>query len=159
MPAHCHEGAIHLMGNALNVAVWRDRFDLPAVESLKSALGIDSRASGAVTPLGGVQFITSMADGENLASFVPNVFTSRSGARHMIECYPDGWSLSELTSYFAASHALSMLVRYYPSRWARLVSHEKGDRLLPVLERMRGLVQTEFVRLGLWELERDVWSA
>jgi hypothetical protein len=154
LPAHCYEGAIHLMGNALNVTVWRDRFDLPAIEVLKNVLGINSRASGAVTHLGGAQFIATISDGENLASFVPNTFTARSGARYLVECYSGGWSLSGLASYFAASHALSMLVRYYPSRWARMVNHEKGDRLLPVLDRMRGLVQTEFVRLALGELER-----
>jgi hypothetical protein len=30
----------------------------------------------------------------------------------------------------------------------------KGDRLMPVLERMRGLLQSEFIKLVLWELER-----
>jgi hypothetical protein len=49
---------------------------------------------------------------------------------------------------------MSMLVRYYPTRWARLLSHERGDSILPVLERMRRLIQNEFVRLVLWELER-----
>lgn len=49
---------------------------------------------------------------------------------------------------------MSMLVRYYPTRWTRLLSHEKGDSLLPVLERMRRLLQGHFVRMVLWELDR-----
>jgi hypothetical protein len=49
---------------------------------------------------------------------------------------------------------MSMLVRYYPTRWARLLGHEKGDHLLPVLERMQGLLQSEFIKLVPWELER-----
>jgi hypothetical protein len=65
----------------------------------------------------------------------------------------NSWSLSELASYFAASNALSMLVRYYPSRWASMANHEKGDKVLPVLDRMRSLVQTEFIRLALWQVE------
>jgi hypothetical protein len=31
---------------------------------------------------------------------------------------------------------------------------DSGDRLMPVLERMRGLLQSEFTKLVLWELER-----
>jgi hypothetical protein len=57
-------------------------------------------------------------------------------------------------TYLAASNALSTLVRYHPTRWARLVSGEKGDRLLPVIERLRSLIQSDFVRLLLIELER-----
>jgi hypothetical protein len=47
-----------------------------------------------------------------------------------------------------------MLVRYHPTRWAKLVNHAPGDRLMPVLNRLRSLIQDDFVRLGLRELER-----
>lgn len=50
--------------------------------------------------------------------------------------------------------ALSMLVRYFPTRWMLLRSGAKGDRMLPVLERLKELIQEEFVILGLSELER-----
>jgi len=51
---------------------------------------------------------------------------------------PDGWHLNELCALAAGSHVMSMLVRYYPTRWARLLAHEPGDSLLPVLQRLRG---------------------
>jgi hypothetical protein len=55
----------------------------------------------------------------------------------------------------AASYTLSMLVRYHASQWANLLSRDRGDRVLPVVNALRRLLQVEFVRLVLWELERD----
>ena len=86
---------------------------------------------------------------------LPSVVLSLEDTHAILEPFRDGWLLSELCAYAAVSHVMSMLVRYYPTRWARLLSHERGDSLLPVLERMRRLLQNEFVRLVLWELERD----
>ena len=70
-----------------------------------------------------------------------------------VERFPGDWSLSRIASYFAASHAMSMLVRYHPTRWAKLINHAPGDKLMPVLERLCSLIQEDFVRLGLRELE------
>jgi hypothetical protein len=38
---------------------------------------------------------------------------------------------------------------------AGIADGPEGDRLFPVLERIRGLIQTEFVRLGMWAMERQ----
>jgi hypothetical protein len=72
----------------------------------------------------------------------------------LVERFWGGWSLSRIASYFAASHAMSMLVRYHPTRWTKLANHAQGDKLMPVLDRLRSLIQDDFVRLGLRELER-----
>jgi hypothetical protein len=152
--AHCHSGVVWQFANTLSVDISKDRFDLPSIEELRTSLGITASASAVLTRSQGVQFTYSVPLGETPLAPLPNVITSRIGERCLVEQFTSGgWWLNELASYFAASHALSMLVRYYPSRWARMVSHEKGDRLLPVLDRMRGLVQTEFIRLGLWQFD------
>ena len=70
-----------------------------------------------------------------------------------MEPFPDGWSLSKLGRDVATSHALGMLVRYYPTRWAQLLSRQRGDSILPVLERMRSQLQSQLVGLVLWEFE------
>jgi hypothetical protein len=152
-PAHCHTGRVHMLLMSLGVTVWRDRFDLPPLEALADSLGIGLFTSKMTTPNQSAEFRVQIGNGQNVVDFLPNMFTSISGEHYLVENFPDGWSLSELASYFAASHVLSMLVRYYPSRWARLANHEKGDRLMPVLERMRSLIQSEFVRLAMWALE------
>lgn len=152
-PAHCHSGGVHVLMRTLNVTVWRDKFDLPKLEVLRDSLGIAASARSMVTPNDSAQFMMDIAEGQPIVGLLPNMFVSGSGDHGLVERFPGGWSLSELASYFAAAHVLSMLVRYYPSRWASMVNHEKGDRLLPVLERMRGSIQTEFVRLGMWVLE------
>lgn len=154
-PAHCYAGGVSLLMGSLTVNVWRERFDLPPLEELKASLGIAWANAGAVTPLKGAQFQLQLKGGDSLTGLLPNSVRSHSNGRTLVELFPGGWSLSELASYFAASHVLGMLVRYYPSRWAHLVSREKGDRVLPVLDRMRGLIQTEFVRLALREIDRE----
>jgi len=93
--------------------------------------------------------------GDRVPDFFPSVVELESGAHVFHERFPGGWSLSRIASYFAASHAMSMLVRYHPTRWARLVNHAPGDKLMPVLDRLRHLIQNDFARLGLREFERS----
>jgi hypothetical protein len=154
-PAHCHTGRVHLTMSSLTVVIWRDKFDLPPLETLRRSLGITESASMMVTPNNSAQFTAQIGEGDAVADFLPTMFASKGFEHRMVERFPDGWSLNELATYFAASHVLSMLVRYYPSRWASMVNHEKGDRLLPVFERMRALIQTEFVRLGIGAIESE----
>jgi hypothetical protein len=73
--------------------------------------------------------------------------------RAVIQPYRGGWNLNTLLTYFAASYVLSMIVRYHPSQWTKLVSSERNDALLPVIEKFRHLMQKDFVRLWLARLE------
>jgi hypothetical protein len=115
---------------------------------------MDTSWQGQITPNAGVQFTRLVAIGEAFDLHLPNVVESTDSNHTFVEPFAGGWSLSELCAFTALSHSMSMLVRYHPTRWARLLGHEKGDRLMPVLERMRGLLQSEFIKLVLWELER-----
>jgi hypothetical protein len=47
-----------------------------------------------------------------------------------------------------------MLVRHYPTRCAQLLGRQRGDSIWPVIERMGSQIQSQLVRLVLWELER-----
>jgi len=152
-PALCYAGYVHLLMGALSVTIWRQKYELPALEILRDQLKIDRSASAMVSPNESAVFTVQLSVGNSAGDFLPSMFTSRSGEHFLVERFPGGWALSEIASYFAASHVLSMLVRYYPSRWASMVNHEKGDHLLPVLERMRTLIQSEFARLVMWVLE------
>lgn len=154
-PAHCYAGRVGLMARSLTVTVWRGRLDLPAPNELHRMLGIDSGWT-IRSDSGQIQFRRQLLNGEHPVPYLPNLVLSFEGMQHtVIEPFPGGWCLSELCCYAAASHVMSMLVRYYPTRWARLLSHERGDGLLAVLEHLRRLLQRRFVRLVLWELERE----
>lgn len=41
--------------------------------------------------------------------------------------------MSKLAMAFAASYALGMLVRYYPSHWVSILQNVKHDGVLPTL--------------------------
>jgi hypothetical protein len=83
---------------------------------------------------------------------IPHLGVGQPVGQALIARYPGGWSLNRLATYFMASHVLSSLVRYHPTRWAQLINHERDDRLLPLITELRRLIQTEFVQLVLDEL-------
>ena len=157
-PACCYGGRLFQWMNTLTLQLYREQFDLPDPEALRKALNISTQATVTVSPGSqpGVRFDMRAALGERLDKYLPYTIQSSMGSHTAVEYFSGRWGLSELAMYFAASHVLSMLVRYHPTVWAALVSHATGDQLLPVLQRMRGLVQSEFVQLGLWELERKL---
>lgn len=164
--ACCFSCRVFWLMNMLRIDIRWDRADLPPQETLAKLLSIHPRAAPQGSEAGTAKFAVVLAEGESLYSMVPHVVDAvDSDEQTIVAPFSGGWALSELASYFAAAHALSMLVRYHPTRWARLLSHEKGDRLLPVLEHLQNLLHTEFIKLVLWELERashygtlTVWS-
>ncbi|MHB1069792.1 MAG: YaaC family protein [Gemmatimonadaceae bacterium] len=61
-------------------------------------------------------------------------------ASFLAEPFDDGTNLPTIAMTFIASYVLGMLVRYYPSQWARMVSRLAGDPLLPVVRAVNGVV-------------------
>lgn len=152
--ACCYGGRATLVLRGVTVIVWRGQFDLPDPLQLREALGMSAIWSARATPSRAVEFSRQLAEGEAFYAELPNIVEHPNLAYSIAEPFLGGWHLSEICAYYAASYVMSMLVRYHPSRWTRLLGHQQGDRLMPVLERMRALVQTQFVRLVLWEFER-----
>jgi len=147
----CH---VLLWGKAVNVELYPRDFKLPSPGELVKSLclsgdvAINQRHEEWVA--GHTTLVIPVVDGE-VTSYgkLPHIRLD-----HVIDRYAGGWSLSRLGSYFAGSHALSALVRYYPTRWAELVNHQRDDRLLPVIGELRRLIQLDFVSVALEELER-----
>jgi hypothetical protein len=152
--ARCHYGRVHFFQGSFSSVVWRGDFPLLPVEKLRQSLGIGPGAVATVGPNESVDFRTQICPGAHLPDHFPNAIELQNTAHVFLERYPDGWSLNRITSYYAASHAMSMLVRYHPTRWTKLAQHAPGDKLMPVLDRLRNLIQRDYVRLGLQELER-----
>jgi hypothetical protein len=157
-PAHCYQGRVHMLMNTLTVSIWRGRFNLPEPDVLRAALGLSDTWIPRAPSTQGIEFDRRIAHGDVLSVLLPNVVEGGDLRQTIIEPFPDGWHLNELCALAAGSHVMSMLVRYYPTRWARLLAHEPGDSLLPVLQRLRGLIQTDFVKLLLWEFESPAMS-
>jgi YaaC-like Protein len=58
--------------------------------------------------------------------------------------FDDGSCLSNVLTGIAASYILSMLARYYPTRWVSLITNEKGDTYAPVLEALVEYLSNKF---------------
>ena len=152
--AHCHYGRAHIFQGSFGTTIWPGELGLPEPEKLRTSLGISSSACATITPNGSVEFRIQIKPGETLTNYLPSVVELASTAHVFVERFPGDWALSRIAAYFAASHAMSTLVRYHPTRWGKLINHAPGDKLMPVLDRLRSLIQEDFVRLGLRELER-----
>jgi hypothetical protein len=63
--------------------------------------------------------------------------------------YPGGVKLSKVSTLFALSYALGMLVRYYPMQWTALIRGQIGDASLPTLAAAIELVEDDFPRVVL----------
>jgi hypothetical protein len=61
--------------------------------------------------------------------------------------------LSTLSLLFLASYTLGNMVRYFPLRWADLVSRGIGDSILPLLRATESLIENRFPELVLQEME------
>jgi YaaC-like Protein len=158
--ASCHIGGINFVTTGSSIArvqISADKFGLPKPEQLGDALGISRDTTAVITPRfpdQEVVFELSAASTEELGDRLPLLISGVNFRNSLIERFPGGWALTELAMLFATSNALSNFVRYHPTRWAALVNHEDGDRLLPIVESARGLIQTRIPALVLTELER-----
>jgi hypothetical protein len=93
---------------------------------------------------------------DDLFARIPLTRTDREGVTFMVSPLPTGVRLSPLSLLFILAYSMSMLVRYFPSQWSALIGKEKGDFVLPLLKASVLLVEEEFPRLVLVELEDEV---
>jgi hypothetical protein len=162
-PARCYPALIVADQNGLAtiVTVHPGRHHLPRAEELRNALGLPNnvRAEGqtGAIPTPVQLFISRSIPGSILDGLPPIVRTGEPAQNYVVELFSGGWCLSSLASLFAGSYVLSTLVRYHATRWAALVNHERGDKWLPVLDRLRDVIQTTFPALVLEELD-DQWA-
>lgn len=73
--------------------------------------------------------------------------------------YPGDVQLSKIATAFAASYALGMLVRYYPSHWIGMLHNRAHDGAMPSLLATLEHVETEFPRFVVEFLERPIARA
>lgn len=153
--ANCFQCSVWVKMGALHISMSHERMGASPVSELPALLRLHPN----------FQCVNSWAEGTHIFALMPLedpfaiaphiVDIGGGDERAVIAPFPDGWVLSKMSTYYAAAYAMSMLVRYYPTVWARLLTHSKGDRAFPVLERVRALLQAEFIMLLLWELERS----
>jgi hypothetical protein len=67
-----------------------------------------------------------------------------------------GLELSKLAMAFAASYALGMFVRYYPSHWVAMVQNVKYDGALPTLQAVLEHIEHDVPRMVAEFLERPL---
>jgi hypothetical protein len=143
--AKCYGGSAWVFAGTINAHLRRGAVGLPDSEYLANAIRFGpARGEVTISPQQGVTLRARVPVGEPVQRYCPTIMESPLGGQCIVEALPGGAALSQIT-----------IVRYYPTRWMQLLSRERGDRILPVLERLRLLLQTEFVRLVLAEVERS----
>ena len=81
------------------------------------------------------------------------VKNDRSGFPYLVEPFSNGYQLSTLSMMFAISYFAGMMVRYFPSRWAALNSHQGRDKEHSLLILALDTIEERFPQLVLEELE------
>lgn len=96
--------------------------------------------------------LTHRSVGEFFAQ-APPIVTDQDGAAFVRGPLDKGLRFSSLSYFIIVAFAMGMLVRYYPTVWADLVTGAKGDYTLPILKAAASLVEERLPYLALLELE------
>lgn len=93
---------------------------------------------------------------DELECVLPPVWEGEGGLVRLVAPLENGVTLASLSIYFLVSYIMGMLVRYYPTHWHALVTHQKGDLLYPLLREAVNVVDRSFPRRLLQEL--SLWN-
>jgi hypothetical protein len=74
------------------------------------------------------------------ARHLSNVRSPGKFVGYLTEPFSAGANMPTIAVAFVAAYMLGMLVRYFPSQWAEMVSRRHGDPLLPVIRAVDGVV-------------------
>lgn len=153
--ANCHQATLHRFQSLFHLTIHSGSLGTLGVEELRKRLGLHDEDKAVVYshPEAAIRFDILMSSGQVLAERLPYVVDLPEGGQVAVEDFPGAWALNQVSTYFAAAHVMSMLVRYHPTRWAAMVNHTGDDRVWPLLQSMRRLLQRDFPRIALWELE------
>jgi len=100
-----------------------------------------------------LEYQVAVKSGDDWERLMPHVSTNASGFCFLIEPLSGGVDLSTASKLFLLSYAGSSLVRYYPSLWLSLTQRKKGDAGFPLLKEAIALIDEEFPRRVVNELE------
>lgn len=92
---------------------------------------------------------------EEYVRIMPQIKISNEDKMFIIAPFEDGTKLSPLMNLFLVSLFMGMLVRYYPTYWLSLInrSNANGDFTYPILIKSINLIENEFPKMILNELE------
>lgn len=71
----------------------------------------------------------------------------RIGDLWLTALYPGGLKLSKISTLFALSYVLGMLVRYYPMQWTALIRGQFADAAFPTLAASVELLEYDFTQI------------
>lgn len=100
--ARCHRGSLQNFMSEACVYILQDRFVLPPIEVFQRDLNLSTWAGGRSRVVDGYEFRRSLL-GERYVDIAPNI-VEYGNYQYIVEAYSGGWELSEIASYFAASH-------------------------------------------------------
>lgn len=108
---------------------------------------IHERSSSKRLPIPNLAVMLKGDDIEKLKRSLPVTQYSTGDGLFALQDFENGDRMSELLRTFLLSYFLSMMVRYYPSRWIALLRNEKGDAAQPVLMATVNAIEDDFPQL------------
>jgi hypothetical protein len=120
---------------------------LPTIEETRALFGLEQSTEVSKTsvivggwgPTDQLTFSVQCAPAA-LTAHLKNVSGS-GGSSHVISPLPPDIVLSQISLLLAASYALGMLVRYFPTQWMSLLGRGSGDRVLPLIRSLSTTIE------------------
>ncbi|WP_146010512.1 hypothetical protein [Dyella sp. AD56] len=98
-----------------------------------------------------------LSQGSVLDDHLPHVEGLSDGSAAIVAPYPNGIRLSKLLRLHLLSAFLGTYARYHPEPWiAAVFGHVNGDHIMPLIRAATDLVDAEYPRLVIKELEDRV---
>lgn len=138
------------------------RRGLPEVDHIRNSLGlhpaVEIQSNDFHHWLGEVPGLSFMIHVENspreMQEYEAPLKNDGRAIPYVVEPLSGNIRLSSLSLLFAASYAMGMLVRYYPSQWAALAGQSPGNQMMPILNAAASLIHRRFPALVLDEIEQ-----
>jgi hypothetical protein len=122
-------------------------------EKLREAFGLNEQW----TPRGRMlnSYTFSVSEGTDWKPCMPHMEELADGSSATVAPYPNDFHLSRLLRMHLLSAFLGTFARYHPEPWMTAVlGHADGDHIMPIIRTAISLVDTEYPRLIVQEIER-----
>jgi hypothetical protein len=126
--------------------------DLTEPEDLIRRFGLSDQWSSLGKMFSGHSFLLNEASAFD--DHVPHIETCSDGSSAIVAAYANGIHLSRLLRTHLLAAFLGTYARYHPEPWMEVVfGHAEGDHMMPLIRSATDLVNAEYPRLIVSELE------
>lgn len=103
-----------------------------------------------------LSFRITYASEQEFLDRLPPLALDQEGRQFLVAPAPEGTAFSKMLLLFMTSYIFGMLARYFPSYWLTLLNRSEGDFMRPVVQEAIGVIEDQFPRHVLNELENRI---